>query len=135
VIAAAGALKTRPASIASRYRAWLADGTVFLVPFAIIVFNTDPDPLVTVLGSQLLALLYFVILWSPLGGGKTVGMRIYRLRVVRTDGHLLSLPRAFLRYVGLFLMQLSLVGVISVLLDDQRRGWHDNLADSLVIAE
>jgi len=86
VIAAAGALKTPPASIASRYRAWLADGTVFLVPFAIIVFNTDPDPLVTVLGSQLLALLYFVIL-------------------------------------------------LSVLLDDQRRGWHDNLAESLVIAE
>src|SRR5207244_10096616 len=111
------------------------DGTVFLVPFAIIVFNTDPDPLVTVLGSQLLALLYFVILWSPLGGGKTVGMRIYHLRVVRTDGRPLSLPRAFLRYVGLFLMQLSLVGVLSVLLDDQRRGWHDNLADSLAIAE
>jgi len=62
-------------------------------------------------------------------------MRIYQLRVVRINGRSLSLPRAFLRYVGLFLMQLSLIGVLSVVLDDQRRGWHDNLADSLVIAE
>lgn len=129
------ALRRPLASIERRYRAFGVDGGIILVPFAIAVFNTDPDPVVVVLLSQALLFVYFVAFWSPLGGGRTVGMRFYHLRLVRSDGRPLTFLRALLRYVGLLLSELTVMGVLYVLMDDRHQGWHDKLADSLVIEE
>ncbi len=47
--------------------------------------------------------LYFALLWSDEGGGRTLGMRFLGLRVVRPDGRPLSLNRAFVRFGALLL--------------------------------
>lgn len=47
--------------------------------------------------------LYFVLLWSNEGGGRTLGMRLLGLQVMRPDGRPPSLERAFVR-LGMLLL-------------------------------
>src|SRR5688572_4687565 len=44
------------------------------------------------------ALAYFGVMNSRIGGGQTLGKRLLGVRVVAGDGRTLSLPRSFLRY-------------------------------------
>jgi uncharacterized RDD family membrane protein YckC len=44
--------------------------------------------------STLIGILYFCYFWSAQGGGQTLGMRVFNLKVVRTDG---SPSRSFRR--------------------------------------
>jgi uncharacterized RDD family membrane protein YckC len=82
----------------------------------------------------LLAVLYFAFCWSRLGGGRTLGMRVMGLRVIRTDGGLLGMGGAFVRVIGLwFSFALCFLGVINVAMDGRKQGWHDKLAGSLVV--
>jgi uncharacterized RDD family membrane protein YckC len=37
-------------------------------------------------GSILVSLIYFVLFWSRWGGGRTLGMRLLKLRVIREAG-------------------------------------------------
>ncbi|MDQ6691930.1 MAG: RDD family protein, partial [Candidatus Dormibacteraeota bacterium] len=84
--------------------------------------------------SGLVALIYFAVFWSHLGGGRTVGMRLLRLRVVRTDMSPLSPGRAVIRFLGLWVSFLvCFAGVLWVAVDSRHQGWHDKMADSLVI--
>ncbi len=86
-----------------------------------------------VLGN-VLGLGYFLYFWSSRGAGQTPGMRVMKLRVVRTDGTYLSIGRAFLRDIGLGLSILALgIGVIWVAFDRNKQGWHDKIADTYVI--
>ncbi len=83
--------------------------------------------------SVLLAAVYFVLFWSVLGG-RTIGMWITGLRVIRDDGEPLDLLGAIARVIGLWLsFALCFVGVIWVAFDSRHRGWHDMLARTLVI--
>jgi uncharacterized RDD family membrane protein YckC len=60
--------------------------------------------------------------------GQTPGMRIVRIACVsHVDGRPIGIPRALLRG---FLLALVLPALI---LDRQRRGWHDRAAGSIVI--
>jgi len=83
--------------------------------------------------SALLSVLYFGLLWSSIGGGQTLGMRIFRLRVVGSDGKLIGIGRALVRWVMLVISFLvCFIGVIWVAFDPQKRGWHDHVAGTYV---
>ncbi|TMC55739.1 MAG: RDD family protein [Chloroflexi bacterium] len=86
-------------------------------------------------GSVLVSLIYFVIFWSWIGGGRTLGMRLFRLRVVRDQNWTpLSVPAALVRWLGLWLsFALCFVGVIWVAFDSRHQGWHDKIARTLVV--
>lgn len=85
-------------------------------------------------GSILVSFIYFVLLWSVVGHGRTVGMAVLRLRVIRDDGSNLGVVDAIVRWIGLWLsFVLCFLGVIWVGIDRQHRGWHDMLARSLVV--
>lgn len=76
--------------------------------------------------------LYFVISWTR--GGQTIGMRAWRLRVVRADGGPLDLARALLRFpVALLSLLLLGAGFWWSLLDQQQRTWHDRAAGTIVV--
>ncbi len=82
----------------------------------------------------ILALAYFVVLWSSTGGGQTLGMRILNLKVLRTDGSELTPVQALIRWVGLFISFAALlIGVIWVAFDADKQGWHDKIAGTYVI--
>ena len=67
---------------------------------------------------------YFVISWTR--GGQTIGMRAWRLRVMREDGKNVRWPQALLRFgVALFSFGFFGIGFFWTLFDPQRRAWHD----------
>ena len=82
----------------------------------------------------LLGILYFTYFWSAQGKGQTLGMRALNIKVVKTDGSQLDFVGAFLRYIGLVISCIALfIGVLWVLFDAQKQGWHDKIASTYVV--
>ena len=86
-------------------------------------------------GSLLVSLIYFVLFWSSFGGGRTLGMRLFGLKVVREeDLGQVGVLSAFVRWIGLWLsFALCFIGVIWVAFDSRHQGWHDKIARTLVL--
>jgi len=85
---------------------------------------------------QALALLasaaYFALSWSR--GGQTIGMKPWRLRVVRNDGESTDLAHALLRFaVALVSLAALGIGFWWALFDAQRRTWHDIAAGTVMV--
>ena len=84
--------------------------------------------------SLLLSLLYFVLLWSNVGGGRTLGMRLFGLKVIDENGGFIGVGGAFVRWIGLWISFIvCFIGVLWVAGDARKQGWHDKLAHSLVV--
>jgi uncharacterized RDD family membrane protein YckC len=77
---------------------------------------------------------YFAVFWSTTG--QTPGNRLMHIRVCREqDGGVLSPRRSLLRFGALLLAALPLfAGFLPILVDDRRRGVHDMLAGTVVVA-
>jgi uncharacterized RDD family membrane protein YckC len=76
---------------------------------------------------------YFAIFWSTTG--QTPGNRLMHIRVCDGDGTVLSPRRSLLRFGALLLAALPLfAGFLPILVDDRRRGVHDMLAGTIVVA-
>jgi uncharacterized RDD family membrane protein YckC len=75
---------------------------------------------------------YFVISWTR--GGQTIGMRAWRLRVMRADGARVEWLRALLRFaVALLSLGALGLGFAWALFDPQKRTWHDIAAETHVM--
>lgn len=118
-----------------RAAALIVDAVLLAIVSSIVaglLFGSDPgrgNALSTILG-----LAYYVYFWSSAGGGQTLGMKALGIKVIRTDGSLLSVSGAVIRYVGLIISFLVLfIGVIWVAFDAQKQGWHDKVAGTFVI--
>jgi uncharacterized RDD family membrane protein YckC len=84
--------------------------------------------------STLIGLAYVLYFWSTYGHGQTIGNRVMKIRVVKTDGSELSLMDAFIRYVGLIISFICIfIGVIWVAFDANKQGWHDKIASTYVV--
>ena len=76
--------------------------------------------------------VYFPIFWAA--SGQTPGMKSFTIKVVRTDGAALSIPRAALRLVGFAVSGAALfLGFIWAMFDAKKQGWHDKMADTQVV--
>jgi len=99
----------------------------------------EPSLLVTglrwtllVFGSNLLFDAYMVVGWLLVD--RTIGQAALGLRVRRSDGRPLTLGPAIRRVIGYYLSILPLfLGFLWVLVDDRRQGWHDKIADTVVV--
>ena len=145
-----------------RFLAAIIDGIIVGVPLAIIFFAVEGDAirsysdclntaiasgaLATTCGStfegsvagfQLLDLgvsfVYFVFLWSMLGG--TLGQRLLGLRVVdAATGRRIGIGRAIGRYIGYLISSFALlIGLIWAAFDPRKQGWHDKIASTFVV--
>jgi len=75
---------------------------------------------------------FFVGFWCR--GGQTPGMRAWRLRVATTQGGSLSLAIAALRFAATLLcLATAGLGLLWMLVDADRRTWHDRLSGTRVI--
>jgi uncharacterized RDD family membrane protein YckC len=107
------------------------------------IFEPNPDVqsslLVTVLrwifaviGSTLLLAVYLTFFWTLID--QSIGQALMGLRVVRTDGKSMTLGASIRRVIGYYPSFIVLgLGFLWVLIDDRRQGWHDKLADTVVI--
>lgn len=76
--------------------------------------------------------IYFVGSWALMG--QTIGKQLLGLKVVSIDGTPVSLKQGIVRYFGYWISAIPLfAGYLWVLLDDERRGWHDRLSHTCVI--
>jgi uncharacterized RDD family membrane protein YckC len=112
---------------------WFAAG---VLAFAVTGGALDPHRLAHKLLVQALVLglsaAYFVVSWTR--GGQTIGMRAWRLRVVRADGTTLSLWRALLRFfIALISFAALGIGFWWALVEHRRRTWHDIAAGTVVL--
>ena len=84
-----------------------------------------------------LLILLFIISYHTLFwffAGQTPGKALLGLRVVTTEGKRVSLLRGILRYFAYYLSAIPLLlGFWWVLIDDERQGWHDKIAKTVVI--
>ncbi|HEV8193186.1 MAG TPA: RDD family protein [Ktedonobacterales bacterium] len=75
---------------------------------------------------------YSIVCWALLG--QTPGKALLGLRVVRANGQRLSVRRSILRYFAYWVSALPLfLGFLWILVDNERQGWHDKIADTYVI--
>jgi uncharacterized RDD family membrane protein YckC len=107
---------------------WFVAGVLAL---AVTGGALDPHRLAHKLLVQALVLAlsaaYFVVSWTR--GGQTIGMRAWRLRVVRADGSALGVWRALLRFfVALISLAALGLGFWWALFEGRRRTWHDMAA-------
>ncbi len=83
-------------------------------------------------GSNLLFDAYMIAGWLLVD--RTIGQAALGLRVRRSDGRPLTFGPAIRRVIGYYLSILPLfLGFLWVLVDDRRQGWHDKIADTVVI--
>ncbi|HEX9267841.1 MAG TPA: RDD family protein [Candidatus Limnocylindria bacterium] len=125
-----------PAPFDARWSAYIIDGLIIFVPmYPVVLWSVvRPDiiwwPLIL---WNVAPILYFMIFWSRLGRGQTLGMRIRRIRLVREDGRDVGLGRALARAVVLHFGSGLGIVPLSVLLDRDGIGLHDRLAGTHVI--
>ena len=134
-VAGTAAVSSEKAGFGIRVVAFVIDAIILAIITSVlnsILFAGD-----TVRGnglSTLVGLAYSMYFWSTYGHGQTVGNRVMKLRVVKTDGSELTLTDSFIRYVGLILSFLCIfIGVIWVAFDANKQGWHDKIASTYVV--
>jgi uncharacterized RDD family membrane protein YckC len=80
----------------------------------------------------LISPVYMIFFWTA--SGQTIGDAILGIRVVRTNGTPMTVPRSIRRFIGYILCFLTLgLGFALVLVDNQRQGLHDTIAGTCVI--
>jgi len=132
--ATAVGITTNKAGFWIRTLAYLIDGIGVGIVSSAISSIISRDSTASSGLNLLLGLAYFAYFWSAQGGGQTLGMRVFNLKVIRTDGSALTITQALIRYVGLFISFICLfIGVIWVAFDADKQGWHDKIAGTYVI--
>ena len=94
--------------------------------------NLGSRQLLTLVGLIIWEFVYFAYQWSL--GGKTIGMALLGIRVVRTDGVAIGPRQAVIRTLTLPLSFLILgLGFIGILLNRDRHALHDRCAGTVVV--
>ena len=126
-----------------RFVALVIDGLIVGIPGGIIVgilagvAGKDATGVIIVLyGLFILAeVAYFVYFWSR-PDGQTLGMKMFKLRGVKTDGSPLTVGGAIVRYVGYIVDSIIFglpIGYIWAAFDKDKQAWHDKMAGTYVI--
>jgi uncharacterized RDD family membrane protein YckC len=75
---------------------------------------------------------FHILFWMR--GGQTIGMRSWRLKVLRDDGEKLRFKDAVLRYLAAILSWSALgLGFIWVLIDKDGLAWHDRISKTRLV--
>lgn len=76
--------------------------------------------------------LYFVMFWALTG--RTIGKSLMGLRVVSSSGQSPTIGRSIIRILGYGISAIVFwVGYLWVLVDKNRRAWHDHMASTWVV--
>ena len=99
---------------------------------ALDVSQGGPLTYLTYLVSSTISIGYFIYYW---GMGSTRGMRFFRLAVVDAQTGLpIGFGRAAIRYLGYVVSVIPCyIGLIWAAFDPKKQGWHDKIANSVVV--
>lgn len=153
----AGPFYNRPAGFVSRFVALLIDvgvlGAVLIAGGAIwfgllrvvslgwlnlfanwlrVLLTLALQVVIPITGALGVLIGYFLLFFTVTG--QTVGKRVVGLRVVSVRGEQVTTKQALLRLVGYVISALPLyLGFLAMLLDEERRTWHDRIAHTAVV--
>jgi uncharacterized RDD family membrane protein YckC len=115
--------------------AGLAVGAIFALIFSILPVSHDFKTVAAIVGAVafvIWSIAYFTTFWTATG--QTPGNRAMRIRVVREDGAPLRPRHALARLAGMLIGLPLLWGYAPILFTDRRRGLHDAMAGTVVLA-
>ena len=126
-----------------RFIALFIDSLIVGIPGGIIVailagvVGKDASGVIIVLyGLFILAeIAYFVYFWSR-PEGQTLGMKMFNIRVVKTDGSPLTVGGAIVRYIGYIVDSIIFglpIGYLWAAFDSNKQAWHDKMAGTYVV--
>ncbi|MDH5737854.1 MAG: RDD family protein [Gammaproteobacteria bacterium] len=76
--------------------------------------------------------LFYFLFWRI--KGQTLGMQVWKIKTVNTDGELMSPLQCLIRFLAATLSFMCLgLGFLWILFSKDRLTWHDKLSDSRVI--
>jgi uncharacterized RDD family membrane protein YckC len=108
----------------------LAQLGALLLPKRLSVSPELPEAIGTFV--TLMPFVYFFLTTTVIG--RTAGKELMGLRVVRTDGSRLSVFRSLFRVFAYLVSLIPLgAGFLWILVDRDRRGWHDHMVGSRVV--
>ena len=109
-----------------RFVAILIDAIpLFIIDLILIAVHLAPV-------TYLVSIAYFVFFWST--SGVTLGNRVMKIQVVKADGSALNWGTGIIRYVGYLISTIVIfIGLLWVLWDPNKQGWHDKMAHTVVI--
>lgn len=126
----------------------LLPGLAYLALFPLAFAPTEPDGSLRNPALALIAMLVVVVLWIAIyigywvvwpakAGGRTLGMRLLGIKVVRAEGGEPSMAQHFVRWILLLVDGLfaGLVGLIVILASDRRQRVGDMAAGTLVVRD
>lgn len=118
------------ASFFQRSIAWIIDSFIIgLCGYSVI--NNDENIIINTL-IQLIPISYFLIFWTFRGA--TPGMIIMKIRVVNEkDLKNITFTQGAVRYLGLLLSAILMLGFIWILFDKKNKGFHDYMANTIVV--
>jgi len=129
-------LDMKMAEVGARFGSFVLDQIIlFVIGFVIGLIFGD------IFGDEImfsLALLataaYFTYFF---GNGQTPGMTMAKIKLCRTDGtYPIGYGRGFLRWIGMIISSVAIyLGFLWILVDKNKQGWHDKIADTYVIVE
>ena len=80
----------------------------------------------------MVSFLFFGWFWT--NGGQTLGMRSWKLQVVRDDGFSLGWDSALIRFLGATVsLCLFGIGFLWILFNSERRAWHDRFSKTRIL--
>ena len=136
-----------PAGFIIRFLAYCIDKALISLPFYLVGFYLIlKSTSFTALVSQLFILFIFSVLLisiifimyqivTTVYFGGSLGKRVFGLVVVDLDSQFLGIKKSLLRYVvGYSISRLVFgLGFFTIITDEQKRGWHDQIAETQVI--
>jgi uncharacterized RDD family membrane protein YckC len=117
------------AEIGTRAAAWLIDGAILFFIESALFFGARE----TNLGLGLIVSLAYTWFFLTRREGQTPGKMLMKIRVIKTDGSPISDRDAVLRYIGSLINYIGCIGWLWTLIDDNRQGWHDKIAQTYVV--
>lgn len=133
-------MSNQPCTLTRRFGAILYDtlllwATLFFATALVLLFRHQGIQSGSNLyRAYLLVCAYGYFAWQWLHGGKTVGMRAWRIRLISVHGARLSWTQTALRFVGGALSWLSLgAGFLWAMRDPERRGLPDLLSGTRLV--
>ena len=96
--------------------------------------NVDPNGQLTFNGICVARIWLYIALMERSAKSATLGKMALGLMVLDTDGYPISFGQAAGRYFGKILSLLTCyAGFISVFFNEKKQGWHDSLANTVVV--
>ena len=117
------------ADIGTRAAAWLIDGAIlFIIESAGLISAREVGA-----GLGMIVALAYTWFFLTRNNGQTPGKIIMKIRVIKTDGSPISDSDAVIRFIGTLINYIGCIGWLWALIDTNRQGWHDKLAQTYVV--